>query len=198
MDFKSYEDALLAEPFDEITNVEHILDAYYHTGTPHVFQGDDATHGQFKRDLANEIGSAFGVGCHPHHVVVCGSAHLGFSASPHDKFGTPFSFTESDIDVAILLPELFDRWWLELVDPRIMLGKHRSDIAEHVLNGYINPQLVRDLTMTGTDWWRLFGRFTSGRFSKVRGRIYRGPQFMQNYHRLSVLRGRDKLLGART
>lgn len=198
MSFDSYKEALKAEPFDEIANVECILDSYYHSGTPHVVKGDDSAHGQFRRSLANEISSSFGVGCHPHHVVVCGSAHQGFSASPYEKFGTPFSFDKSDVDVAILLPELFDRWWLELVEPKTVLGKRRADIADHMPDGYINPQLVRGVTETGMNWWRLFGEFTEGRFSKVRGRIYRGPQFMQNYHRLSVLRGREKLLGARS
>ena len=102
MDFESYKKALLAEEFDELT-VEHIVDEYYHSGIPHVFKGDAVAHGQFRRALANEIGSAFGIGCHPHDVVVCGSAHLGFSAAPNEKLGTPFNFTESDVDVAILL-----------------------------------------------------------------------------------------------
>jgi hypothetical protein len=197
MDFESYKAALLAEPFDDLC-VERILDTYYHCQTPHVFRDDAGNYGQFKRSLANEIGSAFGIGCHPHHVVVCGSAHLGFSAAPSEKFGRPFSISESDIDVAIILPELFDRWWLELADPRVALGERRTDVAVHLLDGFINPLLVRDSTTTGRKWWRLFGRFTSGQFSKVRGRIYRDPQFMQNYHRLSVIRGREKLRGARS
>lgn len=196
MDFESYAEALLKEPFDELS-VERILDAYYHSGTPHVFRGDAGAHGQFRRTIANEISSAYEVRCHPHHVVVCGSAHLGFSAAPNEKFGKPFSFAESDIDVAILLPELFDRWWLELADPRVVLGKRRLDIADHLLDGYINPQFVHDYTATGREWWRLFGEFNAGGSGKVRGRIYRDPQFMQNYHRLSVIRGREKLRGAR-
>jgi len=195
MDFESYKEALLAEPFDELS-VERILDTYYHSESPHVFQGNAAAYGQFRRALANEIGSAFGIGCHPTKVVVCGSAHLGFSAAPNAKFGTPFSFTESDVDVAILLPELFDRWWLELVDRKVVLRKRRL-IAYHLLNGYINPKLVRGSTATGRKWWELFGKSAAGGFSKVRGRIYRDPQFMQNYHRLSVKRGREKLRGAR-
>jgi hypothetical protein len=197
VDFESYKEALLAEPFDEHLNVERILDVYYHSGTPHVFQGDSGAEGHFRRTVANEICSAYGLNCHPHHVVVCGSAHLGFSAAPNENFGRPFSFTESDIDVAILLPELFDRWWLELADPRVALGKNRANIADHLFDGYINPQIVREFTSTGKEWWRLFGRFTAGGFNKVRGRIYRNPQFMQNYHRLSVIRAREKVLGAR-
>jgi len=196
MDFKSYAEALQAEPFDEL-NVERILDTYYHSGIPHVFRGDAVAHGQFRRALANEISSAFGIGCHPHHVVVCGSAHLGFSAAPNERFGTSFSFTESDVDVAILHSELFDRWWLELVDPRVLLRERRIDIADDLLNGFISPQFVRESTTTGKKWWKLFGASAAGGFKKVRGRIYRDPQFMQNYHRLSVIRGREKLRDAR-
>jgi hypothetical protein len=196
MEFDSYRLALQAEPFDEL-NVERILDAYYHSGTPYVFRENVDAHGQFKRNVANEIVTTFSVPCHPHDVVVCGSAHLGFSAAPNRKFGKLFSNTESDIDVAILLPELFDHWWLELADPRVVLGERRLDIADRLLDGYIDPQFVRDSTTTGRRWWDVFGSLNSGGFKRVRGRIYRGPQFMQNYHRLSVIRGRERLLGSR-
>jgi hypothetical protein len=195
MGFESYKKALLAEEFDELL-VERVLDEYYHSGIPHVFRGDAAAHGQFRRHVANEISSAYTLNCHPHNVVVCGSAHLGFSAAPNRNLGRPFSFVESDIDVAVLLPELFDRWWLEMVHPKVSLGEGRVDIADDLLNGFISPQFVRDSTEIGRRWWRLFGQFTSGDFSKVRGRVYREPQFMQNYHRLSVIRGREKLRGA--
>lgn len=196
MDFESYSAALIEEPFDE-RQVESILDAYYHSGTPYVFRGDASLHGQFKRNIANELSSAYTLRCHPHHVVVCGSAHLGFSPTPTEKFGRSFGFEASDIDVAILLPELFDRWWLELAAPNVELGKHKEDIARDLLNGFINPQYARGFTDTGRKWWALFGGFNANGFNKVRGRIYRDPQFMQNYHRLSIIRGREKLQGAR-
>lgn len=195
MDFKSYSKALLAEPFDELV-VEGILDTYYHAGSPFVFRGDAAAQAHFARNVANEIATGFGISCHPHDIVICGSAHLGFSAAPNEKLGKPFNFTDSDIDIAILLPELFDRWWLELAAPKVMLYK-RHLVASHLLNGYINPRLVRDFTRTGKQWWELFRRLKAGGLKRVRGRIYRSPQFMQNYHRLSVVRGREKLLGAK-
>jgi hypothetical protein len=195
VDFTSYTEALRAEPFDEII-VERILDTYYHSGAPYVFGGNADAYGLFRRSLANEISSAFGIGCHPHQLVICGSAHLGFSAAPNEKFGTPFSFSKSDVDVAVLLPELFDRWWFELVKPGIILRKRRL-IANHLLNGYINPKLVRYATTSGRKWWKLFAKSNAGGLNKVRGRIYRDPQFMQTYHRLSVIKGREKLRGAR-
>jgi hypothetical protein len=164
MDFESYKKDLLAEQFDEGV-VENILDTYYHSGTSHVFQGDAAVEAQFKRSLANKIGGAFKLPCHPRHLVVCGSAHLGFSAAPNEKFGWPFDFTDSDIDVAILLPELFDHWWLELVNPKIVLGERRIEIADDLLNGFISPQFVRDSTITGQRWWELFGTFDAAGYN---------------------------------
>ncbi len=196
MDYESYKQALLAEPFDEIS-IEHIIDEYYMSGTPFVFLGDASAEGRFKRTIANEISSAFNLRCHPQQIEVCGSAHLGFSAAPTDKLGNEFSFTASDIDIAVLLPELFDRWWIELVAPAVALGERRRDIADHLLNGFINPQFVRNSTNTGKRWWELFGNLDGGNLKRVRGRIYRDHQFMQNYHRLSVIRGREKLLGAK-
>ena len=195
MDFDSYQRALLVEPFNELS-AQRILDTYFHSGTPYLFQGDAAAYGQFRRSVANEICTAFDLLCHPNHVFICGSAHLGFSAAPNEKFGVPFSASDSDIDVAIVLPELFDRWWLELVGPRTDLGGRRATVADDLLNGFINPRYVRESTITGKRWWELFGKSNAGGLTKVRGRIYRNPQFMENYHRLSVIRGRDKLRGA--
>jgi hypothetical protein len=195
-DFKTYSEALLAQPFDEY-NIERILDAFYHCGVPYAFRGDASAEGSFKRAIANEISSAYSLRCHPHDLVVCGSAHLGFSAAPTEKLGKAFDFNTSDIDVAVLLPELFDRWWIELADPRTTLGDCRRRISQHLMNGYINPSIVRDITTIGKRWWKLFHNFPAIGVSKVRGRIYRNAQFMQNYHRLSVTRGRARLQGAR-
>jgi hypothetical protein len=197
MAYESYRAALLVEPFDEL-NVERILDEYYHSGIPYVFQENAGAHGIFTRRIANEISSAYELRCHPRHVVVCGSAHLGFSAAPNDKLGTSFDADTSDIDVAVVHPELFDRWWLELVDPQVQLGHLRAQIADDLFNGLINPQNVHRFTKTGEKWWKLFGGLTHGQLkNRVRGRMYRSDWFMQNYHRLSIVRGREKLRRAR-
>jgi hypothetical protein len=166
MDSDSYTKALLSDKFDDL-HVERILDTCFHAGVPHVFRGDAEAHVLFRRGIANEISSTFEVKCHPRQVVVCGSAHLGFSAAPNENLGRPFDFERSDVDVAVILPELFDRWWLELVDWSVALGSRRDQIADNLLNGLINPQGVRGFTKTGEKWWGLFGRIATGRLDRV-------------------------------
>lgn len=197
MDFEEFRDAVLSRKWDELV-VRDILDNFYHSGVPHVFQSDDKAHVQFKRKIANDIASEFGVRCDQSHIVVCGSGHLGFCSAPHKDIGRLFEFSRSDIDVAVLHEGLFDNWWHELVQPKNRRKGDRKRIAADLLNGFINPDAVRQATAIGRKWWHLFGGTGETPFDRVRGRIYRDPFFMQNYHRLSIIRCRHKLMGART
>ena len=195
MGFQEYEKSLVSPLFDG-NLVNEILDQYFHGGISHFCNGDSDLHIRFRRDIANSVQSEFEIKCHPLEVVVCGSAHLGFSPSPTEKLGRPFDVEKSDIDVAVLLPELFDRWWYELLEIRAD-DVSRRRIADNLLNGLIDPQTVHQDTEIGKKWWRLFGRMTAVGNNKVRGRIYRSAWFMQNYHRQTVVRGRQLLLGRR-
>jgi len=196
MGYIDYEKDLLADPFDE-ERIEYMLDRYFHSGQSFVFLGaHPELESKFKRYIATEVRNAFDVNCHPLHVFICGSAHLGFSPVP-DKLGNAFNCKGSDIDVAIVSPELFDRWWSELQSKDIVKSE-KQQIAEDLFRGFINPMNVRTTTQTGRKWYDLFGKLkTDGRAKCVRGRAYRSHWFMQNYHRLSIIRAREKLQGAR-
>ncbi|MBL8818543.1 MAG: hypothetical protein JNL58_21120 [Planctomyces sp.] len=197
MDFKSYELALQREPFDEFT-VREILDQFFQNGRPYIFHDAPQSHAQFKRNVSIAIESTFGLSIHHlTDIFICGSAHLGFSAVPGHKFGRIFSPESSDIDLAIVNTELFDRWWAQLAHPLTSLGKTQPEIADNLLNGLISPNMAHSSTGVGRKWWDLFGGLEVNGFRKVRGRIYRTAQFMENYHRRTVIRGREWVKGAK-
>lgn len=197
MDFKCYELALQREPFDDFT-VREILDEFFQHGSPYIFHDAPQFHAQFKRNVSDAMESTFGLTISPvTDIFICGSAHLGFSAVPGDKFGRTFSPESSDIDLAIINTELFDRWWAQLAHHRTSLGKFLSGIAENLLNGLISPNTAQTSTEIGRKWWALFGGLEVNGFRKVRGRIYRNAQFMENYHRRTVIRGREWVKGAK-
>lgn len=67
----------------------------------HAMEGKHATEFEIKRELAEYFDIPF------RHVAFTGSAHLGFSPSK----GTEFSPGSSDLDVACIDAELFQRYW---------------------------------------------------------------------------------------
>ena len=108
MDFKAYTLALQREPFDEYT-VREILDQFFHHGSAYIFHDSPQFHVQFKRNVSDAMESTFGLKISPFtDIFICGSAHLGFSAVPGDKFGREFIPESSDIDLAIINTELLD------------------------------------------------------------------------------------------
>jgi len=192
MAFPDYKRDLLAEDFD----VNYVLDRYFHSGESSVFGGaDPAEEALLKNEIARALHDAFRTRVHPLQIIVCGSAHLGFSPVA-DKLGKPFDPTSSDIDVAVISAELFDAWWSELQSAGLDPGV-RETIARDMFWGFINPSNARDVSEAGICWWRAFGGIRTDRAKGVRGRLYRTFWSMQSYHRLAVFHGRSKLLNER-
>jgi hypothetical protein len=63
-------------------------------------------------ELKREIAEQFKL--HPAEVLVVGSAKLGFSIVPKKRYR--FFNDESDIDVALVAPQLFEQVWAEVYD----------------------------------------------------------------------------------
>jgi hypothetical protein len=106
MGFPDYQRDLVAPDYE----VERVLDRYFHCGVSHVFVGarpDEEP--SFKRELVRRLRDSLRIELHPLQLMLCGSAHLGFSPVP-DKLGKPFDSRSSDIDVAVVSTELFDHW----------------------------------------------------------------------------------------
>ena len=74
-----------------------------------------------KRDHASEydrmkILMSDNLGIHPNNIAIVGSAKLGFSITPkQEKYLSPFS-ENSDIDIAIVSPEIFRDSWSAFLD----------------------------------------------------------------------------------
>lgn len=189
MAYPDYERDLLSDEFD----VNYVLDRYFHSGQSSVFMGaNPGVEVQFTGSVARALFGAFSARVHPMQIVICGSAHLGFSPVP-DKLGKPFDATTSDIDVAVIAPEIFDTWWSELQSVALDASV-RAAISRDLFWGFINPANVRDVTEHGRRWWQAFGALRTDRAAGVRGRLYRSFWSMQSYHRLAVYAGRERLL----
>ena len=191
----------LPEYKNDLTNtdvdVNHILDKYFHTGPSAVFSGaPPGEEAKLKETVAGALFEKFGVRIHPVQLCICGSAHLGFSPVA-DKLGKPFDPAKSDIDIAVVSPELFETWWTELQS----VGLHqetRAVVSRDLFWGFINPANLQDVPKCGTTWWQTFGQFTTDRAHGIRGRLYKNFWSMQSYHGITVMGGRSKLLGLKT
>lgn len=175
-----------------------ILDRYFHCGQTHAFaEAHPDEEPLFKGQLARALYDALGIELHPLQFVFCGSAHLGFSPVPtNEKFGKPFNPSTSDIDVAVVSSDLFDRWWGELQTIEL-LEAVRKKVAEDIFWGFINPANAWDVSPIGRKWWKAFGSIETKRANAVRGRLYRNHWSMQSYHLLAINGGRRRLLGKR-
>ncbi len=192
MAFPDYKDDLLASDFD----IVRILDRYFHSGQSVCFIGaPPEVEPNFKNDIARRIHNSLGVKLHSFQLILCGSAHLGFSPVP-EKLGKPFDSSSSDIDVSVVSTELFDRWWAEL-QSSALLPPLLTRIADDLFWGFINPAIVKNVSQIGRKWWDVFGAMGTNRAKGVRGRLYRDYWAMQNYHMVAIDGGRKKLLGMR-
>ena len=140
MGFADYRRDLLTEDFD----ANYVLDRYFHSGISAVFAGTSPDEeANFKHDLATAFFAAFQIRVHPFQLVITGSAHLGFSPVP-GKLGKPFDPKSSDIDLAVVSPELLDVWWTELQSGGLE-SEMRNSVSADLFWGFINPAIVRDV-----------------------------------------------------
>lgn len=189
MAYADFKRDLLDDAFDP----DYILDRYFHSGQSHVFAGANPSE---EVDLINEISTsifkAFKIRVHPLQIIVCGSAHLGFSPVP-DKLGKPFDANKSDIDVAVISPEIFEATWNELISSGLD-PYQRQTVSRDLFWGFINPANINTVSDNGAAWWSAFGAIKTDRAKGVRGRLYRSFWSMQSYHRIAVFQAREKLL----
>jgi hypothetical protein len=140
-------------------------------------------------ELKQEVAEHFDI--HPSEVVVVGSSKLGFSIAPQKRyrhFGD-----ESDIDVAIVSPTLFDSIWHSVRRFRRDGGywPEFDDFSRYLFGGWIRPdKLPRSRTFPlRDDWWNFFIELTKseryGRY-KVRGALYRTWLHIEDYQKVCI------------
>jgi predicted nucleotidyltransferase len=175
----------------EIENDDGLLDfcrKWVLHGTPHIFQEREDEFYEFRKRIADGLHVSF------HEVFITGSAKLGFS--PHK--GTEFSY-DSDIDVAIISPDLFEsvmghiyKFQVDLrrsrraVDERELAMYH--EFLEYVAIGWIRPDklpLSFKIKELKTSWFEFFNSLSYGRSEvgdyKVTGGVFKGYYYLEQY-----------------
>ncbi|MDP2449917.1 hypothetical protein [Polaromonas sp.] len=114
----------LAAATDENTLVDFCRRRSLH-GTPAVFDGNEDAYYEFRKRISERFEISF------HEVFITGSAKLGFS--PHKR--KLFDY-DSDIDIAIISAELYERIMSSIHDYQMELRENRKAVSYFELKGY--------------------------------------------------------------
>ena len=182
---REFQDALRDERVaDELIVQRHIVHP-----SPFVFDGDDGMYFSIKHEISNHFQ------VNPEDVKMVGSAKLGFSIAPHQLW-KPFD-DESDIDMVIVSPEVFDRFWKQLYDFNINLTVRTEDeqikynkFLKYFFKGWIRPDLFPFDYPRREEWETFFKSISHGQYRnrKVTGALYRDMEFFERYHVMNIKR----------
>jgi hypothetical protein len=155
-------------------------------------------------ELKEQISGKFAV--HPNQIAVVGSGKLGFSIAPAKRY-RPFDHNTSDIDVAVVAPDLFDKIWLEAFDYWLANRDYWNrwkEFSKYLFRGWIwQRALPSDGNFPArTEWDEFFlsltGSGTYGRYP-INGIIYKSWHFLERYQidtveecQQEALRGTDE------
>ena len=132
---------------------------------------------------------------HTNDIAIVGSARLGFSLN-QEKSGKSFD-KDSDIDVAVVSKNLFERAWSELIsigEKKFyeLLPKERSNLREcqsDIYWGYISPDRVPGGTGFSRWWWAIFEELSDCseyEKRKIRGRLFESWKRAQMHYCYSI------------
>lgn len=179
----------LIESFkSDLLNLELVTVVRKHvtTGTPVTIDDDDYWR------LRNAISAQFDI--HPNQVVVVGSSRLGFSLKKPKRF---LSIAPNDVDVAVVSPQLFDRFW-DMVFSVVrsnrtwpQLAKKNRRFVSSLFSGWITPNELPNLASfeEAREWAEFFNGLTSQRICGIRGisgRLYRDWSRLEAYQEIMV------------
>lgn len=154
----------------------------------HIMDGDCYLLDEDKHyELKNEIATKYEL--NPRDILVVGSAKLGFSIAVNKRyrhFGDA-----SDIDVAIVSPELFDKVWQLVFEFSEKPGRHgywknSHDFKQYLFRGWIRPDLLppsADFPYK-RDWFEFFRKLTATGYYgdyRVAAGLYRSLYFLEKY-----------------
>jgi len=135
-------------------------------------------------DLKQQVATHFRI--NPNEVVVVGSAKLGFSIAPGKRY---WHFRdESDIDVALCRPDLFDKIWLDVFNYWRAGGlwDRFDQFRKYLFRGWMRPDMLPPASsfQHSSEWWEFFRSLTStGRYGpyKISGALYKTWDFLESY-----------------
>lgn len=153
-------------------------------------------------DFKMLVSDAFDIGFN--NVVMVGSAKLGFSLSP-EKFLKTFTEegeTQSDIDIAIISPQLFDNFWsLFRTAYNVTNKKYYKYISRGIYRGYISDTDLLNVEECRKQWINRSNQATKRLQRKmyfkheIHYRIYRDWKDLEEYHIQSIEQLKGELGG---
>ncbi|SOD60684.1 hypothetical protein SAMN06297387_102215 [Streptomyces zhaozhouensis] len=172
--------------------VDYFVTARLFDGTPAVWP-QELSYVKWRHLVATELG------VDPMAVQLVGSARLGYSMNPRKGF-RKFN-SRSDLDIAIISPELFDKAWRELrviIEDEVFSGQ-KSYLRKLVFEECIALDVVLPRLSFGEQWSRsrdLFVQDLGGAFRgrEVNYRLYRNHGALRNYQVKSVNIARDRAI----
>ncbi len=137
--------------------------------------------------LRSKVAAHFDV--HPNDIIIVGSAKLGFSIAPTKRFR---SFgNRSDVDVAIVSSQLFDRLWLDVFGfwqeyRNQIVWPAETEFYRYLFRGWIRPdKMPPEGSYPLAKTWRSYFRELSADDSVgpyvVRAGLYRTWNFLEGY-----------------
>ncbi|MGV9409729.1 hypothetical protein ACWDOP_07420 [Nocardia sp. NPDC003693] len=174
-------------------NVSYFVTARLFEGTPAIWP-EEVEYVRWRHIVADRLD------VDPVGVQLVGSARLGYSLNPDKEFRV---FHEnSDLDIAIVSPEIFETTWIELKklleteEFRNQKGNLRKLVFEECIGTDI---VLPRLSSIGEKWSKardmiteLLGREFRGR--EVNYRIYRNHRALREYHISGVEKARDRAI----
>jgi hypothetical protein len=129
-------------------------------------------------------------------VIIVGSSNLGFSIKQRKRY-VPFG-EDSDIDVAIVCPNLFERVWHEvfLYEKSGAYWNCKGGFRKYLSKGWIRPDLLpaSNIFSFSNDWWEYFqGLRIEGCPYKITGGIYHSQFFLSEYQTICIEQCKSEL-----
>lgn len=177
--------------FDYLDNhsAEDTVQRYFFYGMPFVFRNDENKFIELKKDIAKWFK------IDPSDVYMVGSSKLGFSLSPQKNYR---DWTEdSDIDIAIINDDLFDRYWNILYrEPVTLVPRFEKDdenfksFLSYFFIGWLRPDLMPDIEKH--EWFTFFSTLHGKYGYKITAGIYRKKDFFKTYHVKNLIRIKEE------
>lgn len=166
----------------ELTSIE-LVRKYLYSGSGGMLTDDQ--HYQLKNEISLHLGVHF------NDIVLVGSSKLGFSIKPTKRY-FPFG-EESDIDVAVVSTNLFQKVWQEsyLYRKGGADWPAASEFFKYLSKGWIRPDKLPagGIFEFSASWWDFFNELTaSRRFGpyKIRAGLYQSLFFLEEYQKICI------------
>lgn len=156
----------------------------------HVFNGqskilDDDMVYELKEDVCSYLQVDF------NDVLLVGSGKMGFSIKPTRRYGQ-FN-DDSDLDLAIVSPFLFQKVWKEafLYKKSGAYWTQSASFFQFLSEGWVRPDMLpssKYFEFTGK-WWDFFNELTkSTKYGpyKIRAGLYQSWFFLEEYQKICV------------